>query len=96
MPELTPVRSSYSFEYKDDPMLFVNIYANHHHHWGLKHASSYVLVEGTEGAAIAQIGDNLLCGKDADGKLDYLHVKFQFPFFFVKLTFFLFCFLYVE
>jgi predicted dehydrogenase len=31
MPELTPVRSSYSLEFKHDPMLYVNIYTNHHH-----------------------------------------------------------------
>lgn len=74
MPELTPVRTAYSFEFAHDPMLFANIYANHHHRWGLKNAQSYVLVEGTAGAAKAQIGDNLLCGRGNDPKLDYLQV----------------------
>jgi predicted dehydrogenase len=78
MPHLTPVRSSYSFEYKHDPMLFVNIYTNHHHRWGTKHAQSYLLVEGTGGAAKAQIGDNLAYGENAQGQqTDYLQVKVQ-------------------
>jgi predicted dehydrogenase len=81
MPHLTPVRSNYSFEYKDDPMLFVNIYTNHHHRWGTKHAHSYLLVEGTEGAAKAQIGDNLAYGENIEGKqTDYLQVRIQFYF----------------
>jgi predicted dehydrogenase len=75
MPELSPVRTVYSFKFAHDPMLFANIYANHHHRWGLKNAQSYVLVEGTGGAAKAQIGDNLLCGRGNDPKLDYLQVK---------------------
>ena len=75
MPELTPVRTIYAFEFADDPMLFANIYANHHHRWGLKNAQSYVLVEGTAGAEKAQIGDNLLCGRGDDPKLDYLQVN---------------------
>jgi predicted dehydrogenase len=76
MPQLTPVRSSYSFEYKHDPMLFVNIYTNHHHRWGVKHAHSYLLVEGTEGVAKAQIGDNLAYGDTTEGaQTDYLQVK---------------------
>lgn len=76
MPHLTPVRSSYSFEYAHDPMLYVNIYTNHHHRWGTKHAQSYVLVEGTGGAAKAQIGDNLAYGQDTNGQqTDYLQVR---------------------
>jgi len=76
MPHWAPVRSSYSFEYKDDPMLYVNIYTNHHHRWGMKHAQSYLLVEGTGGAAKAQIGDNLAYGENTEGKqTDYLQVK---------------------
>ena len=78
MPHLTPVRSSYSFEYKHDPMLYVNIYTNHHHRWGTKNAQSYLLVEGTEGAAKAQIGDNLEYGENIEGKqTDYLQVMFE-------------------
>jgi predicted dehydrogenase len=81
MPHLTPVRSSYSFEYKHDPMLYVNIYTNHHHRWGTKYAQSYLLVEGTEGAAKAQIGDNLAYGGNTEGKqTDYLDVKVQLSF----------------
>jgi predicted dehydrogenase len=68
MPELTPVRSSYSLEFKHDPMLYVNIYTNHHHRWGMKHAQSYLLVEGTGGAAKAQIGDNLEYEENSEGK----------------------------
>ena len=75
MPHLTPVRSSYSFEYEHDPMLYANIYTNHHHRWGTKHAQSYVLVEGTAGVAKAQIGDNLAYGQEIEGKqTDYLQV----------------------
>jgi len=81
MPHLTPVRSSYSFEYKNDPMLFVNIYTNHHHRWGPKHTHSYLLVEGTGGAAKAQIGDNLAYGENIEGQqTDYLQVKVQLSF----------------
>jgi len=81
MPHLTPVRSSYSFEYKNDPMLFVNIYTNHHHRWGPKHTHSYLLVEGTGGAAKAQIGDNLAYGENIEGQqTDYLQVKAQLSF----------------
>ncbi len=72
MPHMPSVRSSYSFEYKHDPMLFVNIY----HRWGSKHTQSYLLIEGTEGAAKAQIGDNLAYGENTQGKqIDYLQVK---------------------
>ncbi|CAF3331968.1 unnamed protein product [Rotaria socialis] len=75
MPHLSPVRSSYSFEYKHDPMLYVNIYTNHHHRWGTKHAQSYLLVEGTRGAAKAQLGDNLAYGENIEGKqTDYLQI----------------------
>ncbi|CAF1284260.1 unnamed protein product [Adineta steineri] len=75
MPHLTPVRSSYSFEYKHDPMLFVNIYTNHHHRWNKNHAQSYLLIEGTGGAAKAQIGDNLAYGENTAGKqIDYLQI----------------------
>jgi predicted dehydrogenase len=81
MPELTPVRSSYSLEFKHDPMLYVNIYTNHHHRWGMKHAQSYLLVEGTGGAAKAQIGDNLEYGENSEGKqTDYLQVRIQLVF----------------
>ncbi|CAF2409196.1 unnamed protein product [Rotaria sp. Silwood2] len=75
MPHLKSVRSSYSFEYKHDPMLYVNIYTNHHHRWGMKHAQSYILVEGTAGAAKAQIGDNFAYGKNIEGQqIDYLQI----------------------
>lgn len=85
MPHLTPVRSSYSFEYQHDPMLYVNIYTNHHHRWGTKHAQSYVLVEGTGGAAKAQIGDNLAYGQDIEGKqTDYLQVRTSMKFLFSR------------
>ncbi|CAF2194083.1 unnamed protein product [Rotaria magnacalcarata] len=78
IPHLSPVRSSYSFEYKHDPMLYVNIYANHHHRWGTKHAQSYLLVEGNRGAAKAQLGDNLAYGENIEGnQTDYLQVKLQ-------------------
>jgi predicted dehydrogenase len=76
MPQLSPVRSSISLEFDHDPSLFVNIYANHHHRWGPKQAQSYILVEGTGGAAKAQIGDNLAYGEDIEGKqTDYLQVS---------------------
>lgn len=76
MSHLTPVRSSYSFEFEHDPMLYVNIYTNHHHRWGTKHAQSYLLVEGTRGAAKAQIGDNFAYGETTEGQqTDYLQVK---------------------
>ncbi|CAF4032033.1 unnamed protein product [Rotaria sordida] len=75
MPHLTSVRSSYSFEYTHDPMLYVNIYTNHHHRWGTKHAQSYILVEGTGGAAKAQIGSNFAYGKNTEGQqTDYLQI----------------------
>ncbi|CAF0876802.1 unnamed protein product [Rotaria sp. Silwood1] len=75
MPHLISVRSSYSFEYKHDPMLYVNIYTNHHHRWDMKHAQSYILVEGTGGAAKAQIGDNLAYGINTEGQqTDYLQI----------------------
>lgn len=75
MPQLSPVRSSYSFEFEHDPFLFANIYTNHDHRWGLKNAESYLLVEGTGGAAKAQIGDNLAFLEDMEGKqTDYLQV----------------------
>jgi predicted dehydrogenase len=81
MPHLTPVRSNYSFEYKHDPMLFVNIYGNHHHRWGLKHAHSYVLVEGTGGAAKAQMSDNFAFADNTFGEQrDYLQVNIQLSF----------------
>jgi predicted dehydrogenase len=76
MPKLSPVRSFYSLEFEHDPLLFVNIYTNHHHRWGSKHAQSYILVEGTGGAAKAQIGDNLAYGDTPSGKqTDYLQVS---------------------
>jgi predicted dehydrogenase len=76
MPELSSVRSSFSLEFEHDPSLYVNIYTNHHHRWGQKHAQSYILVEGTGGAAKAQIGDNLAYGESMDGKQrDYLQVN---------------------
>jgi predicted dehydrogenase len=76
MPELSPVRSSLSFEFEHDPFLFVNIYANHHHRWGSKNAQSYILVEGTGGAAKAQIGDNFACRGSPEGvQTDYLQVN---------------------
>ena len=76
MPELSPVRSSFSLEFEHDPLLYVNIYTNHHHRWGPKHAQSYILVEGTGGAAKAQMGDNLAYGEQADRKqTDYLQVN---------------------
>ncbi len=57
-------------------MLFVNIYTNHHHRWGSKYAQSYLLIEGTEDAAKAQIGDNLAYAENIQGKqIDYLQVK---------------------
>jgi predicted dehydrogenase len=59
--EFSATRSSLSLEFEHDPLLFVNIYTNHHHRWGLKHAQTYILVEGTGGAARAQIGDNFAC-----------------------------------
>ena len=34
MPELSPVRSAIALEFEHDPMLYVNIYTNHHHRWG--------------------------------------------------------------
>ncbi|CAF0794635.1 unnamed protein product [Adineta ricciae] len=75
MPHLTPVRSSYSFVYAHDPMLYVNIYTNHYHRWGKNYAQSYLLVEGTEGAARAQIGDNLAYGECTEGKqIDSLQI----------------------
>ncbi|UJR20654.1 hypothetical protein I4U23_023776 [Adineta vaga] len=75
MPHLTPVRSSYSFRYDHDPMLYVNIYTNHHHRWGKNHTNSYLLVEGTQGAARAQIGDNLSYGESTEGKqIDSLQI----------------------
>lgn len=75
MPHLTPVRSMYSLKFEHDPMLFVNIYTNHHHRWGDKQAQSYLLVEGTGGAAKAQIGDNLAYGQSTEGKqVDRLEV----------------------
>jgi len=81
VPQLSAVRSSFSFEFKHDPMLFVNIYTNHNHRWGAKHAHSYLLVEGTGGAAKAQIGDNLAYGEAAQGQqTDYLQVKAQLSF----------------
>jgi hypothetical protein len=77
MPELSPARSFFSWEFEHDPALFVNIHTNHHHHcWGSKHAQSYILVEGTGGAAKAQIGDNLAYGENSPGKqTDYLQVS---------------------
>lgn len=75
MPHLSPVRTILSLEFEHDPFLFANIYTNHHHRWGAKHAQSYILVEGTGGAAKAQIGDNLAYGQDTEGKqTDYLQV----------------------
>ena len=80
MPELSPVRSSYSLEFEHDPLLFVNIYTNHHHRWGSKHAQSYILVEGTGGAAKAQMGDNLAYGENSPGEqTDYLQVSVSSP-----------------
>ena len=76
MPELSPMRSSLSLEFAHDPQLFVNIYTNHHHRWGPKHAQSYILVEGTGGAAKGQIGDNLAYGERPAGQqTDYLQVR---------------------
>lgn len=75
MPQLSPVRSSYSFKFEHDPLLFANIYTNHDHRWGTKNAESYLLVEGTGGAAKAQIGDNLAFLEDTEAKQrDYLQV----------------------
>ena len=75
MAHLSAVRTILSLEFEHDPLLFVNIYTNHHHRWGTKHAQSYILVEGTGGAAKAQIGDNLAYGEDTEGKqTDYLQV----------------------
>ncbi|CAF1120607.1 unnamed protein product [Rotaria sordida] len=75
MEHLSPVRSSLSFEFKHDPSLFVNIYTNHHHRWGSKHAQSYILVEGTQGAAKIQLGDILAYGEDtARMQLNYLQI----------------------
>lgn len=75
MPQLSPVRSSLSFEYEHDPLLYVNIYTNHDHRWGTKHMDSYLLVEGTGGAAKAQIGDNFAVRGNPDGvQLDGLQV----------------------
>jgi predicted dehydrogenase len=75
MSELSPVRSSLSFEFEHDPFLYANIYTNHHHRWGQKHVQSYLLVEGTGGAAKAQIGDNLFSKGNPEGKqTDYLQV----------------------
>jgi hypothetical protein len=53
----------------------VNIYTNHHHRWRPKQAQSYLLIEGTGGAAKAQIEDNLAYGENIEGKqTDYLQV----------------------
>ncbi|CAF3602140.1 unnamed protein product [Rotaria sordida] len=75
IPHLTSVRSSYSFEYKHDLLLYINIYTNHMHRWGMKHAQSYILVEGTGGATKAQMSDNLAYGKNIEGQQrDYLQI----------------------
>ena len=75
MPDLLPVRSFYFLEFEHDPSLFVNIYTNHHHRWGSKHAQSYILVEGTGDAAKAQIGDNLTYSENSSEKqIDHLQV----------------------
>ncbi|CAF1482193.1 unnamed protein product [Rotaria sordida] len=75
MEHLLPVRSNFSFEFEHDPSLYVNIYTNHHHRWGRKHAQSYILVEGTQGAVKIQLGDLLTYEEDTNGKQNnYLQI----------------------
>ena len=75
-PELAPVRCNISLSFEHDPSLYVNIYTNHAHRWGGKYADSYLLVEGTKGAAKAQISDNLVyAGTAATEHSDYLQVR---------------------
>jgi len=77
LPQFSQIRSSISFEYEHDPLLYVNIYTNLYHRWGLKNAQSYILVEGTGGAAKAVIGDNFDCRSSVEGKqVDSLEVIF--------------------
>jgi predicted dehydrogenase len=77
-PQLSPVRTNISLAFEHDPYLYVNIYTNHAHRWGAKHAESYLLVEGTKGAAKAQISDNLaFVGVINGGCNDYLQVRRQ-------------------
>lgn len=79
---LGPIRSSISFIFDHDPTLFVNTYTNLYHRWGSKHAQSYILIEGSGGAAKAQIGDNLAYGQHKEGEqVDFLQVNhFLFSF----------------
>ncbi|CAF1442275.1 unnamed protein product [Rotaria sordida] len=75
MEHLLPVRSNISFEFEHDPSLYVNIYTNYHHRWGRRHAQSYILVEGTQGAVKIQLGDLLTYGEDTNGKQNnYLQI----------------------
>ncbi len=62
----------------------MNIYINHHHRWDSKHAQPYIMVEGTDGTAKAQIGDNLAYGENIEGKqTDYLQVNIIHSYFYL-------------
>ena len=78
-PQLSAVRTNISLAFDHDPDLYVNIYTNHAHRWGIKNAQSYLLVEGTKGAAKAQLSDNLAYAEIGKTEhADYLQVGRSF------------------